>query len=49
MKMECWACGNYARMPLSFRHWCQDCESDYAEVSRRFTLKRNDENQESSA
>lgn len=47
MKMECWSCGSYARVPLSFRHWCRDCETEYADVSRRFSLKNNDdENQE---
>ena len=35
MKSECWACGDYAPMPLSGRHWCHGCESDYETRSRR--------------
>ena len=36
MKTECWSCGNYARMPLSYRHWCDDCER---EVANRTSIK----------
>lgn len=35
MKSECWSCGNYARMPLSDRHWCHECENEYERLARR--------------
>lgn len=41
MKSECWACGNYASMPLSFRHWCRDCECDAADAAKLHASKDN--------
>lgn len=35
MKTECWACGDYVKMPLSYRHWCDSCERETSIIARQ--------------